>query len=155
MSEENKKFVSYEDIQEALRLTAEAATKSDATVEIPTTHGRYLMDTKPIAVAIVENFAASLKQVAIQDRKPFKGQAWVDMASTHQEHAIRLTQLARGTNNQQERLDALKDAREHLHEARQLVLRAEMEVNESLRKSPGEAVKLADDFDVNPLVKKL
>ena len=151
-----KKLVSYDDIQEALRLTAEAAEKRDNVVTIPTTHGPYKMDFKPLALAVVESFAASLKQVSIEQRRPFRGQAYADMAITHTERAAQLLSVARGTNDAKQRQDALRDALEHLDEARRMTAVCGVKVNEELAREPGKLVRLgADDFDVKTTVPKL
>jgi len=150
-----KNFVTYDDIQEALRLTAEAAEKQDNVVTIPTSAGPHQMDFKPLALAVVENFATSLKTVCIQTAKPFKGQAWVDMAITHAERANELLNVARLTNDTTQRAAALRDAHEHLDESRKMTLQAAIRVNEELQKRPGEAVKLSDDFDVKTKVPTL
>ncbi len=152
----NKKLVSYEDIQEALRLTAEAARCQDNVVTIPTTAGPYKMDFKPLALAVVENFAASLKQVSIQKLRPFRGQAYADMAITHAERAVQLLAVARVmANGNQERADALRDALEHLDEARRMTAVCGVKVNEELQCEPGKLVKLGDDFDTKTTVPTL
>jgi len=144
MSEQN--FLTYEDMQEALRLTAEA---SDAQVTVPTSAGPYKVDLQPLALAFVQNLAASLKHVRIQERKPFRGQTYADMAVTHTEHAAQLLRIARGTNDLQELLRTLMDANDHLEEARQMLGRCAVKVNEELKHHPGDAVKLCgDEFDV-------
>jgi len=150
-----KKLVSYDDIQEALRLTAEAARGQDNVVTIPTTAGPYKMDFKPLALAVVENFAASLKQVSITKLRPFRGQAYADMAITHTERAAQLLAVARGTNGNQERADALRDALEHLDEARRMTAVCGVKVNEELQREPGKLVQLTDDFDVKKTVPTL
>lgn len=154
--ENQSKFVKYEDIQEALRLTAEAASKQDHVVDIPTSHGPYKMDMKPLALAVVENFAASLKRVVIVPVKPFKGQAWVDMAVQHAEYALQLLSIARSCNDPKQRADALADAHHHLDDALKAGVTAALRVREELAEHPGKQVQLSDDFDVkttHPILK--
>lgn len=143
-----KKLVSYDDIQEALRLTSEAEAK------VVVASGTELT-ARSATMRVMENFAASLKQVSIEELKPFRGQAFADMAITHTDRAAQLLRLARGTNDAPERLRALMEANEHLDEARRMIGSCAVKVNEELMRKPGEAVKLGDDFDVKAKVPTL
>jgi hypothetical protein len=123
------KFVTYESMQEALRLTAEAAEKQE----------------QPLARAVVENFAASLHHVRIEQHKPFRGQTYADMATSHTDWAARHLAIARGTNDATVRSQALRDALEHLDEARRMAAMCAVKVNEDLQRNPGDAVRLDSD----------
>lgn len=137
---EPKKLVTYEDVQEALRLTTEAESKAQVSSGQEVT-------ARSATLRVVETFAASLKQVSIVERKPFRGQAYADLAITHTEHAAQLLHIVRGTNDAQARADALRDALKHLEEARRMTAVSGAKVNEELQREPGKFVKLSDDFD--------